>query len=48
MKHIIAVIAIAEFASKKDADLIVIHKHSKNNLGKLIIGSVTELVIRKA
>jgi nucleotide-binding universal stress UspA family protein len=41
-------VAIADFASKKNADLIVIHTHGKKGVEKLIFGSVTEMVIRKA
>jgi len=41
-------VSISDYANKKNMDLIVIHTHGKKGIEKLMLGSVTELVIRKA
>lgn len=41
-------VAIADYASKTDVDLIVINTHGRMGIRRLIIGSVTEKVIQEA
>lgn len=41
-------VSISDYANKKNMDLIVIHTHGRKGIEKLMLGSVTELVIRKA
>jgi nucleotide-binding universal stress UspA family protein len=41
-------ISIVDYASKNDADLIVINTHGRRGVKRLILGSVTEKVIQEA
>ncbi len=40
--------AILEFAEEKNADLIVMGRHGRSSLGKVLFGNVTEKISRKA
>ena len=39
---------IVEFANSNDVDLIVIGTHGRSGLGRVLMGSVAEAVVRKA
>ena len=41
-------IKILEFAEEKDVDLIIIGRHGRSSLGKVLFGNVTEKVTRRA
>ncbi len=40
--------ALAEFAQKSEADLIVVGTHGRSGLARLLLGSTTESLLRKA
>ena len=40
--------AILQFAEEKDVDLIVMGRHGRSSLGKVLFGNVTEKICRKA
>jgi nucleotide-binding universal stress UspA family protein len=40
--------AIVDFAKEKGVDLIVMSSHGRTGLGRLLMGSVAELVVRRA
>lgn len=40
--------AIVDFAKRKEADLIVVGSHGRTGIGRFVMGSVAELVARRA